>query len=319
MREAHNARQRPARAVSDLIVLLVGNLLEPELAPLGSGHDLVDLGGKKPDRDQGKLVGKKMVVSGGPGPGRKGEKADQSGQSSCVFERAMGREAAPGFVASLPTLRDRGRDKYSRQRRGPKPGPPSTAPPSPRTPSTFPRPAACPARVRVPSTLARSGSWAGSTTSALRLEGSAFPVSARIPTRGAVPPARRPPWRATSSLPSRSPPPPYQVGRYELLALCASRPHWLGTFADAWFRAKKTERNRDRDRSRARDLEAAEGRRPFSGERESARRRSASAMFSGVSESDDDFRVNPSQLAMEVRIHCVPLPRRNPPLISDRV
>ena len=213
MREAHNARQRPARAVSDLIVLLVGNLLEPELAPLGSGHDLVDLGGKKPDRDQGKLVGKKMVVSGGPGPGRKGEKADQSGQSSCVFERAMGREAAPGFVASLPTLRDRGRDKYSRQRRGPKPGPPSTAPPSPRTPSTFPRPAACPARVRVPSTLARSGSWAGSTTSALRLEGSAFPVSARIPTRGAVPPARRPPWWATSSLPSRSPPPPYRVGR----------------------------------------------------------------------------------------------------------
>ena len=249
MREAHNARQRPARAVSDLIVLLVGDLLEPELAPLGSGHDLVDLGGKKPDRDQGKLVGKKMVVSGGPGPGRKGEKAGQSDQSSCVFERAMGREAAPGFVASLPTLRDRGRDKYSRQRRGPKPGPPSTAPPSPRTPSTFPRPAACPARVRVPSTLARSGSWAGSTTSALRLEGSASPVSARIPTRGAVPPARRPPWWATSSLPSRSPPPPYRVGRYELLALCASRPHWLGTFADAWFRAKKKNRTESRSRS----------------------------------------------------------------------
>ena len=155
----------------------------------------------------------------------------------------MGREAAPGFEASLPTLRDRDGDKYSRQRRGPKPGPPSTAPPSPCTPSTFPRPAACPARVRVPSTLARSGSWAGSTTSALRLEGSAFPVSARIPTRGAVPPARRPPWWATSSLPSRSPPPPYQVGRYELLALCASRPHWLGTFADAWFRAKKKKQN----------------------------------------------------------------------------
>ena len=137
MREAHNARQRPARAVSDLVLLLVGDLLEPELAPLGSGHDLVDLGGKKPDRDQGKLVGKKLVVSGGPGPGRKGEKAGQSGQSSCLFERAMGREAAPGFEASLPTLRDRDGDKYSRQRRGPKPGPPSTAPPSPRTPSTF--------------------------------------------------------------------------------------------------------------------------------------------------------------------------------------
>ena len=162
----------------------------------------------------------------------------------------MGREAAPGFEASLPTLRDRDRDrdKYSRQRRGPKPGPPSTAPPSPRTPSTFPRPAACPARVRVPSTLARSGSWAGSTTSALRLEGSAFPVSARIPTRGAVPPARRPPWRATSSLPSRSPPPPYRVGRYELLALCASRPPWLGTFAESamqtlGFARKKKKQN----------------------------------------------------------------------------
>ena len=160
----------------------------------------------------------------------------------------MGREAAPGFEASLPTLRDRDRDrdKYSRQRRGPKPGPPSTAPPSPRTPSTFPRPAACPARVRVPSTLARSGSWAGSTTSALRLEGSAFPVSARIPTRGAVPPARRPPWRATSSLPSRSPPPPYRVGRYELLALWASRPPW-----HVCRRLVSREKNRTESRSRS--------------------------------------------------------------------
>lgn len=166
----------------------------------------------------------------------------------------MGREAAPGFVASLPTLRDRDRDKYSRQRRGPKPGPPSTAPPSPRTPSTFPRPAACPARVRVPSTLARSGSWAGSTTSALRLEGSAFPVSARIPTRGAVPPARRPPWRATSSLPSRSPPPPYRVGRYELLALCASRPPWLGTFAESAMQTLGFARKKKKTESRSRSI-----------------------------------------------------------------
>ena len=101
MREAHNARQRPARAVSDLIVLLVGDLLEPELAPLGSGHDLVDLGGKKPDRDQGKLVGKKMVVSGVRGQrGREKRRISRVSPLVCSSERWGGKPLQGSWPAS---------------------------------------------------------------------------------------------------------------------------------------------------------------------------------------------------------------------------
>ena len=101
MREAHNARQRPARAVSDLVLLLVGDLLEPELAPLGSGHDLVDLGGKKPDRDQGKLVGKKVVVSGVRGQGGR-EKRRVSRVSPLVCLRASDGEGSRSRVRGQP-------------------------------------------------------------------------------------------------------------------------------------------------------------------------------------------------------------------------
>ena len=101
VREAHNARQRPARAVSDLIVLLVGDLLEPELAPLGSGHDLVDLGGKKPDRDQGKLVGKKMVVSGVRGQrGREKRRISRVSPLVCSSERWGGKPLQGSWPAS---------------------------------------------------------------------------------------------------------------------------------------------------------------------------------------------------------------------------
>ena len=114
------------------------------------------------------------------------------------------------------------------------------------------------------------------------------PDSSAVPPRGAA-------MAGDLSLPPRSPPPPYGSVA-ELLALCAPRPPWLGTLESAmqtlgFARKKKTECDlidRERETSKQPREEA------LFGERESARRRSASAMFSSVSESDDDSRVNPS-------------------------
>ena len=324
MREAHNARQRPARAVSDLIVLLVGDLLEPELAPLGSGHDLVDLGGKKPDRDQGKLVGKKMVVSGVRGQrGREKRRISRVSPLVCSSERWGGKPLQGSWPASPLSeieieINTHANDEApSLVRR-------------PRHPRRLARRRPSPARPPVRRASASLQHWR---------EAEAGPVRPHRPFASRAVPSRFPPASRLEA-PSRP-----RGGRHGgRLHRCPRAPHRHHTGSVAtnsshsvplarpgWARLqslqcrrlvsreKKKKRNRDRDRSRARDLEAAEGRKPFSGERESARRRSASAMFSGVSESDDDFRVNPSQLAMEVRIHCVSLPRRNPPLISDRV
>ena len=239
MREAHNARQRPARAVSDLVLLLVGDLLEPELAPLGSGHDLVDLGGKKPDRDQGKLVGKKVVVSGVRGQGGR-EKRRVSRVSPLVC--SSGRWGGKPLQGSRPASRlseiemeintHADDEAPSLVRR-------------PRHPRRLARRRPSPARPPVRRASASLQHWR---------EAEAGPVRPHRPFASRAVPSRFPP---ASRLEAPSRPRggrhggrlhrcPRAPHRYHTGSVATNsshsvppRPPWLGTFADAWFRAKK--------------------------------------------------------------------------------